>query len=253
MKNEMLKPTVAADAAAPSLPVELSGVKEALENGDGFWRSCSGCHETNEGYETGHYAYSNVLKCYLGGGCSECGGIGAVWDGADYGAMADAMHASMIASENVEAAQPDQFAAARNMVAQPDESAYALHLLVAAGHVAQATVAQALEIARMKPGIERRMSAAARDVLAERSRQVNEEGWTPEHDDKYRDHEMSCAAACYAMYTLAYPAGDPPPAWPWSADWWKPTTHRRNLEKAAALILGEMERIDRASQTDVKP
>jgi hypothetical protein len=88
---------------------------------------------------------------------------------------------------------------------------------------------------------------AARDVLCERRRQVEQEGWTPEHDEKHRDHELSCAAGCYAMHTLAYPAGDPPPAWPWGADWWKPTTHRRNLVKAGALILAEIEKIDRAA------
>ncbi|MEM5449881.1 hypothetical protein [Paraburkholderia guartelaensis] len=95
------------------------------------------------------------------------------------------------------------------------------------------------------PAVQRK-SDAERDVLAERARQIAQEGWTPEHDDKYRDHEMSCAAACYAMYTLAYPAGDPPPAWPWAPDWWKPTTHRRNLVKAAALLLAEIDRLDRA-------
>ncbi|HHV7520171.1 TPA: hypothetical protein ACUNF5_001619 [Burkholderia orbicola] len=90
------------------------------------------------------------------------------------------------------------------------------------------------------------LTAAARDVLVERRRQVEQEGWTPAHDDQYRDHELSCAAGCYAMHTLAYPAGDPPPAWPWAADWWKPTTHRRNLVKAGALIQAAIERLDRA-------
>jgi hypothetical protein len=92
------------------------------------------------------------------------------------------------------------------------------------------------------------VTAAARDVLAERRRQVEQEGWTPAHDDQYRDHELSCAAGCYAMYTLAYPAGDPPPAWPWAADWWKPTAHRRNLVKAGALIQAAIERLDRAGE-----
>ncbi|MFX1675166.1 hypothetical protein PWR63_23450 [Paraburkholderia sp. A2WS-5] len=96
------------------------------------------------------------------------------------------------------------------------------------------------------------MSDAERDVLAERARQVSEEGWTPAHDDQHGDHEMSCAAGCYAMYTLSYPAGDPPPAWPWAADWWKPTTHRRNLIKAGALILAEIERIDRQGGSDAR-
>ncbi|WP_230964803.1 hypothetical protein [Burkholderia cepacia] len=90
------------------------------------------------------------------------------------------------------------------------------------------------------------LTQAELDVITERRRQVEQEGWTPAHDDQYRDHELSCAAGCYAMYTLAYPAGDPPPAWPWAADWWKPTTHRRNLVKAGALIQAAIERLDRA-------
>jgi hypothetical protein len=88
------------------------------------------------------------------------------------------------------------------------------------------------------------------DVLAERQRQINTEGWTPEHDDEHRDYAMSCAAGCYAMYTLAYPEGDPPPQWPWDKAWWKPKDHRRNLVKAGALILAEIERIDRLAQRD---
>lgn len=33
--------------------------------------------------------------------------------------------------------------------------------------------------------------------------------------------------------------------WPWDESWWKPTTPRRDLVKAAALILAEIERLDR--------
>jgi len=55
-----------------------------IEPDDGFWNSCSGCHETNEGAETGFYPYSPDFQCYIGAGCRECGGIGAVWDNADY-------------------------------------------------------------------------------------------------------------------------------------------------------------------------
>lgn len=75
------------DDAAQAIAVELSSVAETLENGDGFWRTCSGCHETEDGYPNGDYPYSKILKCDLGGGCSECGGIGAVWDNTDYEAM----------------------------------------------------------------------------------------------------------------------------------------------------------------------
>ncbi|MCS3393155.1 hypothetical protein NX868_17365 [Burkholderia thailandensis] len=104
-----------------------------------------------------------------------------------------------------------------------------------------------LELYRAQASAPVVLTDSARDVLAERRRQIEREGWTPARDDQYRDHELSCAAGCYAMYTLAYPAGDPPPAWPWAADWWKPTTHRRNLVKAGALILAEIERLDRSA------
>lgn len=87
---------------------------------------------------------------------------------------------------------------------------------------------------------------AGRDVLAERQRQITAENWTPEHDDEHDTGTLATAAGCYAMHTLAYGVGDPPPAWPWEKPWWKPSTdRRRNLVKAGALILAEIERIDR--------
>lgn len=89
-----------------AVPFELSGVAETLASGDGFWRSCSGCHETEDGHPVGHYPFSAILNCDLGGGCSECGGIGAVWDDTDYGEMADAWDAQEIAREQAEAQAP---------------------------------------------------------------------------------------------------------------------------------------------------
>lgn len=92
-------------------------------------------------------------------------------------------------------------------------------------------------------------TAAARDVLAERQRQISVEGWTPEHDDRHTTGALATAAGCYAMFTLAYPPGDPVSFWPWSPSWWKPSDEsRRNLVKAGALILAEIERLDRAAQ-----
>lgn len=86
-------------------------------------------------------------------------------------------------------------------------------------------------------------SRAARDVLTERCRQVEVEGWTPEHDDQYTRMELPRAACCYALVnTLPVPT-----KWPWAAEWWKPSEdHRRNLVKAAALLIAEIERLDRA-------
>lgn len=90
------------------------------------------------------------------------------------------------------------------------------------------------------------------DVLAERERQISAEGWTPEDDDAYQNEDLAKAAACYAMPTQATgfvaKREMPPAAWPWAAKWWKPTNRRRDLVKAAALILAEIERLDRAAK-----
>ena len=91
---------------------------------------------------------------------------------------------------------------------------------------------------------------AARDVLAERLRQVTAEGWTPEHDDAHDSEEMAIAAACYAESAGGYNHPSTVPSnWPWASKWWKSTTPRRDLVKAGALILAEIERIDRAASS----
>ncbi|HFH4112891.1 TPA: hypothetical protein ACGJ6O_003061 [Pseudomonas aeruginosa] len=88
------------------------------------------------------------------------------------------------------------------------------------------------------------MPKAWLDVQAERRRQVEAEGWTPEHDDLYCAAELPRAAAAYILNG----ANDEAPAiWPFSAKWWKPTSARRDLIKAGALILAEIERLDRAA------
>lgn len=92
------------------------------------------------------------------------------------------------------------------------------------------------------------MSQAARDVLAERRRQVEAEGWTPAKDDRYAREELRSAALCYMRWKDITKPGVVPGAWPWSEQWWKPTADRRNLVKAGALIVAEIERLDRAAQ-----
>lgn len=89
------------------------------------------------------------------------------------------------------------------------------------------------------------LNRAAQDVIAERERQVNAEGWTPEHDDKHDGCELAAAAACYAVGSraLTYAGAQ---IWPWHHHWWKFNgDYRRSLVKAAALLLAEIERIDR--------
>ncbi|SHI10001.1 Ead/Ea22-like protein [Pantoea sesami] len=90
-------------------------------------------------------------------------------------------------------------------------------------------------------------SPAILDVISERQRQRSVEGWTSEHDDAYQNNELADAAACYAIH--AHNQGLSTPAhWPWDPEWWKQSGPRRDLVKAGALILAEIERIDRAAK-----
>jgi hypothetical protein len=105
-------------------------------------------------------------------------------------------------------------------------------------------------------------TAAARDVLAERKRQVTAEGWTPEHDDAHDSGQLAGAASCYAAHVNGrqwvffagcaddYKSEPTPDYWPWDESWWKPTTPRRDLVKAGALILAEIERLDRVAASN---
>lgn len=91
------------------------------------------------------------------------------------------------------------------------------------------------------------------DIAAERRRQREAEGWTPEHDDAHATGAMAAAAAVYALHSTR--EGHPMPAsvidaavrqfWPWEWSWWKPKDRRRDLVRAAALLVAEIERLDR--------
>lgn len=111
--------------------------------------------------------------------------------------------------------------------------------------------------ATQEPPMHAWSSQAALDVLAERRRQIEREGWTPDHDDEHDAGELAAAGSAYALaaadalYPLSqsdggFDAGSPPDCWPLS--WtFKPAEPRRMLVKAAALLLAEIERLDRAA------
>lgn len=89
------------------------------------------------------------------------------------------------------------------------------------------------------------------DIAAERRRQVEVEGWSPEHDDEHPNGEMAMAAVCYALSSadsIISPNTALGALWPWAREWWKPTKPRRDLVKSAALIVAEIERLDRAAK-----
>jgi hypothetical protein len=92
-----------------------------------------------------------------------------------------------------------------------------------------------------------------RDIAIERRRQVVDEGYSLEHDDEAHDvNDLAYAAACYALPNYAREEVRKPKWWPWTAKSWKPTPddRRRELVKAGALIVAEIERLDRVAEAD---
>lgn len=282
------------------------GVQDRVAEGEGFWKSCSGCYETEDGQNVHGYSHSTVFGCDLGSGCSECGGIGAVWDTTDYSKMADEMHAEMVAGDaagsELDLNDPlaSEIMGATRLHTHDHEMAYNITREVLAAIRTQPQTAFRTPAASESlsdrlldgltatvEGLQRELAeeaeahkfcqeswntvatnllkcqkerdqalalvenAATRDVLAERRRQIEKEGWTPEHDDSHFRCEMAQAAACYAVAASPvsiereWVSPDTPKDWPWHSSWWKPGFYRRNLVKAGALIIAEIERWDR--------
>jgi hypothetical protein len=84
-------------------------------------------------------------------------------------------------------------------------------------------------------------------IAAERQRQIDVEGWTPEHDTEHDDHDLVFAAACYVTpdYARFLTNSGIPADWPWEPSAWKPTPDDRvrELVKAGALIAAEIDRL----------
>lgn len=104
-----------------------------------------------------------------------------------------------------------------------------------------------------------RMSDCIREVTLERRRQIEALHYDTTHDDRHPGGELVRAAICYASVSAmvaAFRNGEAraaddtskiavPINWPFEPTYWRPRTMRRNLIKAAALIIAEIERIDR--------
>ena len=101
--------------------------------------------------------------------------------------------------------------------------------------------------------------AVCHEIANERCRQVTQERFDTAHDDAHADGSLAIAASCYAMNAATWASAAPhlesryrdlspqPTRWPWLAKWWKPRSQRRDLVRAAALIVAEIERLDRAA------
>jgi hypothetical protein len=96
--------------------------------------------------------------------------------------------------------------------------------------------------------------------LSERQRQLKV--YTLEHDDAQVEGQLSKAAAAYAVASTSavYEDDKARPTqwdhsyspsvdrlWPWNWTYWKPKDRRHDLIRAAALIIAEIERIDRVA------
>jgi hypothetical protein len=82
-------------------------------------------------------------------------------------------------------------------------------------------------------------------IAAERQRQIDAEGWSPEHDDGHTNGEMAFSAAAYALWdtdkrvavnTLEHRGSCFP---------LKPGGQIRNLVRAGALVAAEIDRLQR--------
>lgn len=86
----------------------------------------------------------------------------------------------------------------------------------------------------------------AHEIVVERLRQIDHEGFDAGHDDQHDDLSIACAAAVYVTpYEIFDRFGNS--VWPWDPEWDKRDKHdrRKQLIIAAALIVAEIERLDR--------
>ena len=99
----------------------------------------------------------------------------------------------------------------------------------------------------VKYAVERLMSAGQGpmsvldEIAAERERQ-QAKGYTAEHDDRHTTFEISTVAAAVALGAVDYISGDVPEWAEYIIDKWDT---RRRLVIAAALLVAEIERLDR--------
>jgi hypothetical protein len=89
-------------------------------------------------------------------------------------------------------------------------------------------------------------------VLLERNRQQSEEGFDSQHDDEHEDGELAAASRTYI--SLKRLKGQDSVSsrslvdWPWEPEWFKPEGPLRNMVKAAALNLAEVDRLLRLNE-----
>lgn len=93
-------------------------------------------------------------------------------------------------------------------------------------------------------------------IAEERQRQIEQEGWSANHDDLHDRFQLSNAAMAYLNPSNSTHVRT---FWPWDWKWWKPAQpkdfdekyasyHIKDLVKAGALIAAEIDRLQRLSE-----
>jgi hypothetical protein len=54
-------------------------INRVRESSDGYWQSCTGCTESEDGHLVGFYPMHPRLGVAIGSGCDECKGKGVVF------------------------------------------------------------------------------------------------------------------------------------------------------------------------------
>lgn len=92
------------------------------------------------------------------------------------------------------------------------------------------------------------LSPAMLAVIAERRRQIEVEGYSPDHDDhEYKNGELANNGAAYLLSAAGSPyLGER--IWTWDHQWWKPdlARPRRDYVRGLALGIAGLEQLDRA-------
>ena len=125
-----------------------------------------------------------------------------------------------------------------------------VQILLAAKHGKAAAKREALAVVGVEAWLSglKPLTNAADSVLAERRRQIEAEGYSPDHDDDHTAGELAQAAADLCVdgtdFRVVDPDGDEMLGWGLTEA--HRSDRRRQLVIAGALVLAEIERIDRA-------
>ena len=92
--------------------------------------------------------------------------------------------------------------------------------------------------------------AGFRDIVDERVEQIDQHGFTLEHDLLHHPEELGRAAEAYLRTAFDQLGGRTilprlsPATWPWEREAWRPGDARANLVKLAAILWALIDRLD---------